>query len=67
MNPDPLPPWTLRAAETLYDRKEAIDDEAMDRAQFEQDPEAGRDTWLRLVAGIIAGAADAERERRARR
>jgi hypothetical protein len=44
----------LRAAEALYGQMERIDGEEMDRAQCEQDPEAGRHTWTREVARIIA-------------
>jgi hypothetical protein len=54
----PIPHWveaaSAQAAETLYREMERIDDLAMNDAQVEQDSEAGRFTWTREVARIIA-------------
>lgn len=48
-----LPRWARNAAQALYDRMEWIDGEAMNDGQVEQDTEAERFTWTRLVAEII--------------
>jgi hypothetical protein len=54
----PIPHWveaaSAQAAEKLYREMERIDGLAMNDAQVEQDSEAGRSTWTREVARIIA-------------
>jgi hypothetical protein len=56
----PIPHWveaaSAQAAETMYREVERIDDLAMSDAQVEQDAEAGRFTWTREVARIIASS-----------
>lgn len=49
-----VPIVSAQVAEVLYREMERIDDLAMNDEQVEQDPEAGRFTWTREVARIIA-------------
>lgn len=54
----PTPGWvkvvSIHVAEVLYREVERIDGLAMNDAQVEQDEEAGRFTWKREVAKIVA-------------
>lgn len=49
-----LPLFAVWAAEDILENIQAIQGEAMNDAQVEQDDRAGRDTFVRLVGNIIA-------------
>jgi predicted nucleic acid-binding protein len=63
----PTPRWvpivSARVAEELCREMERIDGLAMNDAQVEQDPEAGRFTWTSEVARIIADGIQAHLRR----